>query len=283
MLEGRDCIFKGILSLVDDIEQVSNEDAILYARRLTSEEGILSGISSGAAVAVATHLAKRPENAGKTIVVILPDLGERYLSSVLFEGLFDAKNSRGMTALREPRPEARGDLDLVAIAAELRSLRSASQKRRYRSAPPPLPSREIIIDIVDILVAVLYPRHFGPVDLGGKDVDAFIVRTLDFSFGGSASALVLSRPAQAALALRPAGSLNRPRRPLSRGFGPTSHPAEPLVSYRTDRQLSGWNLPPLATRAFGAHAIAVGTPITERPPHRTVRAAFPHTAPTLGV
>ena len=78
------------LSLVDDIEQVSNEESILYARRLTSEEGILSGISSGAAVAVAARLAKRPENAGKTIVVILPDSGERYLSSVLFEGLFDA-------------------------------------------------------------------------------------------------------------------------------------------------------------------------------------------------
>src|SRR5580658_1415256 len=75
------------LSLVDDIEQVSNEDAILTARRLTSEEGILSGISSGAAVAVAARLAKRPENAGKTIVVILPDSGERYLSSVLFEGI----------------------------------------------------------------------------------------------------------------------------------------------------------------------------------------------------
>jgi cysteine synthase len=79
------------LSLVDDIEQVSNEDAILYARRLTSEEGILSGISSGAAVAVAARLATRPENAGKTIVVILPDSGERYLSSVLFQDLFDEK------------------------------------------------------------------------------------------------------------------------------------------------------------------------------------------------
>ena len=79
------------LSLVDDIEQVTNEDAILYARRLTREEGILSGISSGAATAVAARLAKRPEYAGKTIVVILPDSGERYLSSVLFEGLFDAK------------------------------------------------------------------------------------------------------------------------------------------------------------------------------------------------
>jgi cysteine synthase A len=79
------------LSLVDDIERVSNDEAVLYARRLTSEEGILSGISCGAAAAVAARLAKRPESEGKTIVVILPDSGERYLSSVLFEGVFDAK------------------------------------------------------------------------------------------------------------------------------------------------------------------------------------------------
>ncbi len=79
------------LSLVDAVEQVSNEEAVEYARRLTREEGILSGISSGAAAAVAVRLAKRPENAGKTIVVILPDSGERYLSTVLFEGLFDEK------------------------------------------------------------------------------------------------------------------------------------------------------------------------------------------------
>ena len=78
------------LSLVDDIEQVTNEEAVEYARRLAREEGILSGISCGAATAVAVRLAKRPENAGRTIVVILPDSGERYLSSVLFEGLFDA-------------------------------------------------------------------------------------------------------------------------------------------------------------------------------------------------
>ncbi len=78
------------LSLVDTIEQVSNEEAIHYARRLTREEGILSGISCGAATAVAARLAQRPENAGKTIVVILPDSGERYLSSALFEGVFDA-------------------------------------------------------------------------------------------------------------------------------------------------------------------------------------------------
>jgi len=79
------------LSLVDEIEQVSNEEAIAYARRLAREEGILSGISCGAAVAVAIRVAKRPENIGKTIVVILPDSGERYLSSALFEGLFDTQ------------------------------------------------------------------------------------------------------------------------------------------------------------------------------------------------
>jgi cysteine synthase A len=79
------------LALVDQIEQVTNEDAIDYARRLALEEGILSGISCGAAAAVAVRVAQRPENTGKTIVVILPDSGERYLSSSLFEGLFDAK------------------------------------------------------------------------------------------------------------------------------------------------------------------------------------------------
>jgi cysteine synthase A len=78
------------LSLVDAIEQVSNDEAVIYARRLAKEEGILSGISSGAVVAAAVRIAKKPENAGKTIVVILPDSGERYLSSVLFEGVFDA-------------------------------------------------------------------------------------------------------------------------------------------------------------------------------------------------
>jgi len=75
------------LSVVDRVEACSNEEAMEWARRLASEEGILSGISSGAAAAVAVRLAHQPEFEGKTIVAILPDSGERYLSSVLFEGV----------------------------------------------------------------------------------------------------------------------------------------------------------------------------------------------------
>jgi cysteine synthase len=78
------------LSLVDEVVQVSNEDAISYARRLTAEEGILAGISCGAALAGALQVARRPEHEGKVMVVVLPDSGERYLSSILFADLFTA-------------------------------------------------------------------------------------------------------------------------------------------------------------------------------------------------
>ena len=77
------------LSLVDVIETVSNEEAIDTARRLAREEGILCGISCGAAAAAALRLAHQPEHAGKTLVVVLPDSGERYLSTALFDGLFN--------------------------------------------------------------------------------------------------------------------------------------------------------------------------------------------------
>ena len=76
------------LSLIDRVEQVSSDDAVAMARRLMQEEGILAGISSGAAVVAANQIAELPEFADKTIVVILPSSGERYLSSVLFQGLF---------------------------------------------------------------------------------------------------------------------------------------------------------------------------------------------------
>jgi cysteine synthase A len=83
------------LSMVDRVEQVTDDEALEFARRLAREEGILSGISCGAATAVAVRLAKQPEFAGKTIVVILPDSGERYLSGVLFQGIY---NDQGLPA-----------------------------------------------------------------------------------------------------------------------------------------------------------------------------------------
>ncbi|MCP9832327.1 cysteine synthase A [Synechococcus sp. HJ21-Hayes] len=81
------------LGLLDRVEQVSDEEAVAMARRLMKEEGILAGISCGAATVAALRLAQEEAMAGKTIVVVLPDSGERYLSSVLFEGMF---NERGL-------------------------------------------------------------------------------------------------------------------------------------------------------------------------------------------
>jgi cysteine synthase A len=77
------------LAMVDRLELITNEEAIEMARRMAKEEGILCGISSGAAAAVAVRLGRLPEFAGKTIVTVLPDAAERYLSSTLFEGMFD--------------------------------------------------------------------------------------------------------------------------------------------------------------------------------------------------
>jgi cysteine synthase A len=77
------------LSIVDRVEQVTNDEAIAMSRRLAKEEGLLSGISCGAAMVAALRMAALPEYQGKTIVTVLPDAGERYLSGALFEGMFD--------------------------------------------------------------------------------------------------------------------------------------------------------------------------------------------------
>jgi cysteine synthase A len=75
------------LSVIDRVEQVSSDEALEYARRLAKEEGLLVGIPSGDAVAAAVRLGQLDEFAGKTIVVVLPDGAERYLSTALFEGI----------------------------------------------------------------------------------------------------------------------------------------------------------------------------------------------------
>ncbi|WP_273127735.1 cysteine synthase A [Vibrio caribbeanicus] len=81
------------LKLIDRVEAVTSEEAIIMARRLMEEEGILAGISSGAAVVAANRLAEQPEFSGKTIVTVLPSSGERYLSTALFAGLFTEKEN----------------------------------------------------------------------------------------------------------------------------------------------------------------------------------------------
>src|SRR3954454_1185388 len=158
-------------------------------------------------------------------------------------------------------------LGSVASAPEARVLPSAdiTRHRRYYDPvrlPPASPSGAAARARPSRQAGLpSYPRHPSGVPCplprwtaAGASVGCFPAAcSLPRNSGGSASTTSLSRPAQASLTLRPVGSPDRPRRPSSRGFGPPGRPDGPLVSYQINRQLSGWNLPPLVARAIWAH------------------------------
>ncbi len=195
-----------------------------------------------------------------------------------------SRRHRGTSVTFASRQSSLGSLRILSgvtrLIANHRSLAPSKAHQKSGSFPPPAlpgltghttlsdsrPARRARHDVwsCDLRperVSPDYPDHLSNVPcplprwIGTSAyVGCFpIPRGLPRQKGGSASTSSLSRPAQASLALRPAGSLDRPRRPLSRGFETASYPTAPLVSYQINRQLSGWHLPPLVFRAFGAH------------------------------
>ena len=139
----------------------------------------------GAAAVGGRGWPSSPENAGKTIVVVLPDSGERYLSSILFEGVFDAKGLAVRHEVRDRKCEShrqRRTMAIETIVAELRALRVKSLEARSRgNRPPKLPSRKALSGIVEGLSAALFPNRLGLPDLTDEGVDYFVGHTLELN------------------------------------------------------------------------------------------------------
>jgi hypothetical protein len=202
-----------------------------------------------------THTGSKPTARGFcTVITLLRPSTQQSRTAPVFDGVLRLIANHHDLAILESVPEVRAlssagitrlrrfirPCPTAAMAAACRDVEAATLAR---DGPPPI-------------TRTTFPTCRAHYPGGSSGCACRLLPrscSLPQMAGGSASALSLSRPAQASRMLRPAGSLSRLKRPLSRGSNPSGYPAEPLVSYQINRQLSGWNLPPLVIRAFGAH------------------------------
>ncbi|MGY4283096.1 hypothetical protein ACVWXO_002316 [Bradyrhizobium sp. LM2.7] len=160
--------------------------------------------------------------------------------------------------------------------AHTTSLSDSRRGRRLNATLRPLPSPQRVSPVTRITLPACRSHYPGGSDRCSRRLLPHPCGLPRYA-GGSASASSLSRPAQDSLTLRPAGSLSRPRRPLSRGFRSAGYPTNLLVSYQTYRQLSGWIPPPLVTRALRGTQRNPGSLHTRMNPglrYRSIRACM---------
>jgi hypothetical protein len=198
--------------------------------------------------------SNQPHAAWARRVTLLRSSTQQSRTTPVFDGVFRLIANHHDLAIFESAPEVR-----ALCSAGITRLQRSYDPVRIPSWPPPFRDVEaatLTRDGPPPITRTTFPTCRAHYPGGSSGCACRLLPhscSLPLLVGGSASALSLSRPAQASLTLRPARSLSRPRRPLSRGSGPAGYPAEPLVSYQINRQFSGWNPPPLMIRAFGAH------------------------------
>src|SRR6266568_5200791 len=199
------------------------------------------------------HTGSKPTARGFcTAITLLRPSTQQSRTAPVFDGVLRLIANHHDLAIFESAPEVR-----ALSSAGITRLRRSYDPVRLPPWPPPIATLRPLPSPLMGLPRLPEPPFrravpTTPADRAGARVDYFPAHAAFPKWQEGRHPLSLSRPAQASLALRPAGSLSRPRRPLSRGSSPSGCPAEPLVSYRINRQLSGWNPPPLVIRAFGA-------------------------------